>query len=142
MQRDTLARIHRVRTMQLTLARAEEARQRAALEDQQALTRRIAGLVDAVAPTQALHDSTHFAAIAHYRERLHQSAAAAAQRVTQAEARTAAATVASQDAKRDQTAVEKLIDRARIEADRRAMRALEDAPVFRAGLRAKRHDPC
>lgn len=142
MKRDTLARIHRVRTMQLTLARAEESRQQAALADQQTLTRRIAGLVDAVAPVEEAVGAARFAASAYYRERLHQSAAAAAQRVATAEARAAAATEASHGAKRDQSAVEKLIDRARADALVREMRVLEDAPVFRSRLLGKRHDPC
>ena len=43
-------------------------------------------------------------------------------------------------AKRDQTAVEKLIDRARVAAIRAEMRALEDMPA--SGGRRNRHDPC
>lgn len=135
----TLARLHRVRTLQLGLARADEARQHEALASETALTRRIAGLVEAIAPTpQTLHANALTAA-AHYRDRLQQSADAAVARVRAAEHRAVTAAEASRAAKRDQTAVEKLIDRARAAAAMKEMRALEDTP---GTPRGKRHGPC
>jgi flagellar protein FliJ len=121
-----LARIHRVRTLQLGLARADElaAGQKAAGEAE--LSRRIADLAAAVAPVPgggfaALH------AAAHYRDRLHQSAAAAAHRVAAAQAAHARAAEATRAAHRDQGAVEKLLARAAADERRREARALEDA---------------
>ena len=46
-----LARLHRVRTLQLGLARADEVRHAEALASEHQLTQRISALVDAVAPT-------------------------------------------------------------------------------------------
>ncbi|SFP95619.1 hypothetical protein [Sphingomonas rubra] len=135
----TLGRIHRVRTLQLGLARAEEMRRHDALGQETALNHRIAGLVDAVAPTAELLGAHNLAASAHYRDRLQQSAFAAAARVEAASARVDAAAEASRAAKRDQSAVEKLLARARATALVREMRALEDAPPR---PKRNRHDPC
>lgn len=135
----TLGRIHRVRTLQLGLARAEEMRHHDALASETTLNQRIAGLVDAVAPTAELLGAHSLAASAHYRERLQHSAFAAAARVQAAAARADAAVEASRAAKRDQSAVEKLLDRARAAATVREMRALEDVP---SRARVNRHDPC
>lgn len=129
-----LGRIHRVRTLQLTLARAEEARAHAQVATETALSARIAQLAEAVAPASG--SAATLLAASHYRERLHNSAVAAANRVRGAEAEAARAAEGARAAKRDQSAVEKLIDRARAEALRCEMRALEDAPS------RKRHDPC
>lgn len=139
MKQGTLARIHRVRTLQLGLARAEESRHRDTLASEAALKARIAGLVEAIAPAPEAAGARSLAAAAHYRERLQQSADAAVARVRVAEQRTVAAEDATRAAKRDQTAVEKLLARARTEAGMREMRALADAPVTAKG---KRHDPC
>lgn len=135
----TLGRIHRVRTLQLGLARAEEMRHYDTLASETALNQRIAGLVEAVAPTAATFGIRDLQARAHFRERLHHSAAAAETRVFNAETRAAAATEASRAAERDQSAVEKLLDRARAAAALAEMRALQDAP---APARSNRHDPC
>ena len=134
----TLARVHRVRALQLNLARADEAGRLLALADAAALRARIAGLADAVAPDLAATASTGLAAAAHYRDRLHQSAVAADGRVRMAEDRATTAAEASRVAHRDRTAVEKLIARARADAAMREMRALAEAP---SGGR-KRHGPC
>lgn len=130
-----LKRIHRVRTLQLTLARAEEARAQTQVATETALSARIAQLADAVAPASS--DAVAMAAAAHYRERLHRSARAAADRVRAAEANAARAAEGSRAAERDRSAVEKLLERARADALRQAMRKLEDAAPAR-----KWHDPC
>jgi hypothetical protein len=135
----TLGRIHRVRTLQLGLARADEMRHHDAVASETALNRRIAGLVDAVAPSVELLGAHSLAASAHYRERLQHSAVAAAARVQAASSRADAAVEASRAAKRDQSAVEKLLDRARATASLREMRALEDTPTR---TKSNRHDPC
>lgn len=133
-----LARLHRVRTLQLGLATAEEARARERMASETALVTRIAQLAAAVAPIPDSMTAAGFAATAHYRERLHQSAAASVERVRAAELQASAASEATQAAKRDQSAVEKL--RARADADEasRAVRALEAAPA----TRKSRHAPC
>lgn len=126
-----LARVHRVRTLQLGLAQADEARAHAAVATETALSQRIARLADGVAPRASDSGAATLAAAAHYRERLHQSAAAAANRVRTAETqaqRSAAATLA---AKRDQTAAEKLLERSRADHAAVERRALEDAPHHR-----------
>ncbi|MBJ6123583.1 hypothetical protein [Sphingomonas mollis] len=135
----TLARIHRVRTLQLGLARADEMRHHDTLASETALTDRIAALVDAVAPTAEVLAAQHLSATAFYRERLQLSADAAASRVRVAGHRAMVAEEATRAAKRDQTAVEKLLDGARRIDLARAMRALEDMPAVSKG---KRHGPC
>lgn len=130
-----LTRIHRVRTLQLTLARAEEARANAQVASEQALCARIAQLTETA--TSASGSATTLLAASHYRERLNKSAVVAANRVRQAEAEATRAAEGACAAERDQSAVEKLMARARAEALRREMRALEDAPFPR-----KRHDLC
>lgn len=134
----TLARIHRVRTLQLGLTQAEEAHAHDKYHSESALSVRIAQLAAAVAPVPQTADAITFGAAAHYRDRLHQSAHAAVQRVEAAEARVARAGEATRSARRDQSAVEKLIARAEADAALRELRALEDAPA----VRTIRHDPC
>lgn len=136
-----LQRIHRVRTLQLGLTRADEMRAQEKHASETMLAGRIQALADAVAPnmTQSFGGAT-LGAQAHFRERLHQSAAAAQARVTVAERFVAQAAEATQAAKRDQSAVEKLLERARQAALVREMRALEDTPP--TGRQGKRHDPC
>lgn len=134
----TLARLHRVRTIQLHLAHADEARARDHMNSESQLHTRIAQLAEAVAPIAASAVGVSLGAAAHYRDKLHQSALTAAARVRNAEAqrdRTAAATKA---ARRDQHAIEKLIVRADAVAIRAEMRALEETPPGPG----KRHDPC
>ncbi len=135
----TLGRIHRVRTLQLGLARAEEMRRHDALGQETALTERIAGLAAAVAPTADLFSVRDLQARAHFRDRLHHSALSAEARVRNAQAHADAAAEASRAAQQDQSAVEKLLARARAAALVREMRALEDAPQ---SPRKNRHDPC
>lgn len=133
-----LARLHRVRTLQLNLTRAEEAQAHDKLQSEAALSARINQLAAAVAPTPQAAAAFSLAAAAHYRERLQQSAGAADARMLAAEQRVARAAEQTQAAKRDQTAVEKLIARARADSVLREMRAMEDAPP----ARKNRHDPC
>ncbi|MBM6578129.1 MAG: hypothetical protein EOP68_11435 [Sphingomonas sp.] len=134
-----LARLHRVRTLQLGLARADEVRHAEALASEHQLTQRISALVDAVAPTTQATGAHSLSAAAYYRERLQKTADAAFTRVEMAERRADAATEATRAAKRDQSAVEKLMERARQAATMKEMRALEDAPGIPRG---KRHGPC
>jgi flagellar FliJ protein len=138
MDRKKLARLHRVRTVQLNLAHAEESTARAQVASEAALAQRIASLAAAVAPSPAQGTAVSFAAQAHYREKLHRTAQAADNRVRTAEAAAARAAEVTQSAKRDQTAVDKLIARADLELALRELRALQEAPP----LRKVRHDPC
>jgi len=134
----TLARIHRVRTLQLTLAQGEETRARAQVDSETALSGRIAALVAAVAPSPAMWGGAGLRAAAHYRERLHHSADAAQLRVERAEQAVTAAARATRAARQDEAAMGKLVERAR--ADRRDAdaRALEEA----CAIAGKRHTPC
>lgn len=137
-----LARIHRVRTLQLGLTRAEEVRAHEKFASETHLARRIQALADAVSPTpDTVASGVAFGAQAHFRERLHQSSAAAQTRVQSAEMFVNRAAEATRSAKRDQSAIEKLLDRARRAALVKEMRALEETPPI-SPLKAKRHDPC
>jgi len=131
-----MARIHRVRTLQLALARADEARAAAAVETERQLTRRVAELAAAVAPVSG--SAAALMARAHYRDKLAQSAVAADTRLARAQFEHRRRTEAMQDARRDEAAAEKLFHRARGEATARETRALEDLPQ----RSRKRHDPC
>ena len=138
MDKKQLQRIHRVRTLQLGLAQAAEARAEEGLASETALASRIAELARAVAPGAHAAPGVSLAAAAHYRERLQHSAFAAENRVNAATRQADAARAARQEAHRDQTAVEKLISRADAADMLKAIRALEDTP----GHRKVRHDPC
>lgn len=138
MDKKKLARLHRVRTLQLGMAQAAEVRARDQAASEAALSSRIAQLAAAVAPSEGDGAGVSLAAMAHYREKLHRTAEAASNRVRVAEAEAARTVEARQSAKRDQTAVEKLIARAEIEAALREIRALQEAPP----TRKIRHDPC
>jgi hypothetical protein len=131
-------RILRVRTLQLGQVRAEEGRARARLSHEAALRERIAQLSATVAPSEEQGTATSLIAAAHYRDRLHQSAHAAAQRVAVAEHGLSAAEDATREAKRDQSAIEKLVARSEAEAAVRALRALEALPP----TGKNRHDLC
>jgi flagellar FliJ protein len=126
-----LGRLLRVRTLQLDMTRAGEVAAREKVANEEALRARIAQLAQGVAPSPAPTpgSATTLIAAAHYRERLHQSAAAAERRVAEAQRGLDTACAATQEAKRDQSAIEKLIDRAQTNAARKAMRALEDMPA-------------
>jgi len=134
----TLARIHRVRSLQLVLAQGEEARARDRLATEAALGERIAALGNAVAPAPTTASGVSLGAQAHFRARLHASAEAARDRVATAERSAARAADATRAARQDRTAVEKLLERARREALARDMRAMEDMPA----APRNRHDPC
>lgn len=142
MDRKALARIQRVRVLQAGLAQAAEAQARDGLASETALSDRIAGLAAAVAPCTQQGSAVSLAAAAHYRERLHRSAITAADRVAAARRQADAAAAAAQEARRDQSAVEKLLDRARADAALLELRALEEAPAFRPLSERLRHDPC
>lgn len=137
-----LARIHRVRTLQLGLTRADEMRAHEKFASETHLASRIQALADAISPTPDTRAiGASLVAQAHFRERLHQSAAAAQSRVQSAEMFVNRAAEATRSAKRDQSAIEKLLDRARIAAAVMEMRALEETPPI-SPLKVKRHDPC
>lgn len=131
-------RILRVRTLQLGQVRAQEGAARARVEHELALRERIAQLAANVAPSPAQSTATTLIAAAHYRERLHQSAHAATRRVADAEQGLTAAAEATREAKRDQSAIEKLIARSEAEAAVKALRALEALPP----TGKNRHDLC
>lgn len=137
--RRQLARIDRVRSVQLTLARAAQAEAEAHAASETALGARIAQLAAAVAPGPAAGEGFTLSAAAHYRERLQHSALAAEARVARAEGRVTQALEAARAAERDHKAVEKLRARADADAALAALRALEGAPPSR---RPNRHDPC
>ena len=134
----TLARLHRVRTIQLHLAHADEARASDHLTSEAQLHARIAQLADGVAPIAASATGVSLGAAAHYRDKLHQSALTAATRVRNAEDHRARTAEATRAARRDQSAIEKLIVRADAVAVSAEMRALEETPPGPG----KRHDPC
>lgn len=133
-----LERVLRVRTLQLGLVRAEEAQANERLASETALRERIAQLAANVAPEAERAGAFTLMAAAHYRDRLHQSAQAAVARERHAANDVERAALARIEAKRDQTAVEKLIARRDAESAIREIRALEEAPP----VRRVRHDPC
>ena len=133
-----LDRILRVRTLQLGLVRAEESRAQEKLRSEGALKGRITQLATSVAPEQTAAEAFSFVAAAHYRDRLNQSAAAADIRVQAAAENVERAAAATREARRDQSAIEKLLARNSALATLQEMRALEEAPPGRK----VRHDPC
>lgn len=133
-----LGRLLRVRELQLTVRQAAEADASAKLASEHALRQRVAELAADVAPREASTAAASLQAAAHYRERLHQTVHAVEQRVRVAEQGVEHARAATREAKRDQTAMEKLAARAEREAMARMLKALEDAPH----VRRVRHDPC
>lgn len=135
-----LDRLLRVRTLQLGQVQGEEARARARVDQEEALRQRIAGLAANVSPkaAPAPTSATSLIAAAHYRERLQQSAHAAEQRVAVAEQGLDAARAATRDARRDQSAIEKLIAREQADAALKALRELEQLPPSGRN----RHDLC
>lgn len=133
-----LERILRVRTLQLGLVQAEEARAHDRTASEAALKGRIAQLVAGVSPAPEPVAGFSLVAAAHFRERLHQSAHAAEGRLRAAQATAARAVEATREARRDQSAVEKLIARADAQAVIKEIRALGAAPPSRK----VRHEPC
>jgi hypothetical protein len=135
-----LARVLRVRTLQLGLTQADEARAAARMADEIALHERIIQLAQAASPVPTpATTATGLGAAAHYRDRLFASAQIVQQRVVQADNGLARAKSATMEAKRDQSAVEKLIARADAAHALRELRAMENAPPTR---KPNRHDPC
>ena len=100
-----LARIHRVRTLQLGLVRADEMRAQARLANEAMLEKRIGELVLAIAPAPAAASAASLIAAAHFRERLQVSATAAEARLRAAALSADRAAEATRAVKRDQTAV-------------------------------------
>lgn len=134
-----LDRLLRVRTLQLGMSRAEEVRVQTKLASEVELASRIARLADSVSPVASDAGSGFsLVAAAHFRSRLHQSAEMAEARLRDAEKLAEMAAEATREAKRDQSAVEKLMARADREAAVKAIRAMESAP----SVRKIRHDPC
>ncbi len=133
-----LDRILRVRTLQLGLVRAEEARANDRVASETSLKNRIAQLAEGIAPAPSGGHAFSMIAAAHFRDRLQQSAEAADARLRVAEQGVERAANASREAKRDQSAIEKLLARADAEAAIKAIRTMESAP----SVRKIRHDPC
>ncbi|MFM9829443.1 MAG: hypothetical protein ACKVOB_11980 [Sphingomonas sp.] len=133
-----LDRILRVRTLQLGLVRADEARAHEKVTSEAALRERIAQLAANVAPSTTTDHAFSFVAAAHYRDRLTLSAMAADARVRAATEDAERASARSIEARRDQSAIEKLMARDDAADALREVRALETAPPFRR----VRHDPC
>lgn len=134
----SLDRILRVRTLQLGLVQAAEMQAHEKVASEDALRSRIAQLVANVAPEEESAEAFSFIAAAHFRDRLNQSAAAAEARLRTATDNLTRASNATREARRDQSAIEKLIARQDQAAVVKAMRALEEAPP----TRRNRHDPC
>ena len=134
-----LARLHRVRSLQLDQVRADEVRAQARVTQESQLRARIAGLAATIEPGTAgeAFAGTMIAA-AHYRDRLHQSASAAERRVEVAEQNLESARAATREARRDQSAIEKLIVREQADAALKIVRALETLPPSGRN----RHDLC
>jgi flagellar FliJ protein len=133
-----LDRILKVRTLQLGLVRAEEARANERFVGEVTLRNRIAALAADIAPAPSIGPGFSLVAAAHFRDRLQQSAEAANGRLRAAEQLAQQAAEKTREAKRDQSAIEKLLDRAMAEQAVKEIRALEAAPPSRK----IRHDPC
>ena len=131
-------RLLRVRTLQLGQVQAQEGHARAKVAQEEALRTRIAQLAANVAPSPEMGIATSLIAAAHYRERLQQSAQAADRRVAVAEQGLTAAEEATREARRDQSAIEKLLARGEAAAALKALRALEELPA----TGRNRHDLC
>jgi len=134
----TLDRLLRVRSLQLNLVRAEEARAQHRRDSERTLKDRIAALAENVAPAPEPSGAIALRAAAHFRERLQQSAEAAEARLRAAERGLERAAEATREAKRDHSAIEKLIEREAAEQALKALRELEE-PL---PMRKIRHGPC
>jgi hypothetical protein len=123
-----LGRMLRVRSLQLDLARAEQAAAAERASSAAALAARIESLRQDVAPRQGTDQGLSLFAAAHYRDRLAKSGIEAQRRVQITHQQLDQARDAASAAKRDHGVVEKLIER-ELEAQAAAARkALEDAP--------------
>ena len=123
-----LGRMLRVRTLQLDLARAEQAAAAERVSSAAALAARIDALRQDVSPREGSDQGLSLFADAHYRDRLAKSQVEAQRRVQLAHQQLDQARDAATAAKRDHGVVEKLIER-ELEAQAAAARkALENAP--------------
>ena len=123
-----LGRMLRVRSLQLDLARAEQAAAAERASSASALAARIESLRQDVAPRQGTDQGLSLFAAAHYRDRLAKSGIEAQRRVQITHQQLDQARDAASAAKRDHGVVEKLSER-ELEAQAAAARkALEDAP--------------
>jgi hypothetical protein len=118
----------RVRSLQLDLARAEQAAAAERASSAAALAARIESLRQDVAPRQGAEQGLTLFAAAHYRDRLARSQVEAQRRVQLAHQQLDQARDAATAAKRDHGVVEKLIERELETQARAALKALEDAP--------------
>ena len=123
-----LGRMLRVRSLQLDLARAEQAAAAERASSAAALAARIESLRQDVAPRQGAEQGLTLFAAAHYRDRLARSQVEAQRRVQLAHQQLDQARDAATAAKRDHGVVEKLIERELEAQARAALKALEDAP--------------
>lgn len=123
-----LGRMLRVRSLQLDLARAEQAAAAERASSASALAQRIEALRQDVAPRAGVDQGLSLFAAAHYRDRLARSQVEAQRRATVAHQQLDVARDAANSAKRDHGAVEKLIERELDAQAAAARKALEDAP--------------
>lgn len=129
-----LGRMLRVRSLQLDLARAEQAAAVERASSAAALAARIEGLRQDVAPRRGIEVGISLFAAAHYRDRLARSQVEAQRRVAVAHQQLDRARDAATAAKRDHGVVEKLIERELDAQAAAARKALEDAPHTPGGL--------
>lgn len=118
----------RVRSLQLDLARSEQAAAAERASSAAALAARIEALRQDVAPRQGNEQGLSLFAAAHYRDRLAKSQVEAQRRVNAAHQQLDLAREAATTAKRDHGVVEKLIERELESQAAAARKALEDAP--------------
>jgi flagellar protein FliJ len=123
-----LGRMLRVRSLQLDLARAEQAAAADRASSAAALNDRIEALRQDVAPRAGTEQGLSLFAAAHYRDRLARSQVEAQRRVHIADQQLDQARNAANAAKRDHGVVEKLIERELDAQAAAARKALEDAP--------------
>ena len=125
-----LGRMLRVRSLQLDLARAEQAQAAERASSAAALAARIESLRQDVSPRQGNEQGLSLFAAAHYRDRLAKSQVEAQRRSAIAVQQLDQAREAANSAKRDHGVVEKLIERGLDAQAAAARKALEDAPHF------------
>lgn len=123
-----LGRMLRVRSLQLDLARAEQAQAAERASSAAALAARIDALRQDVAPREGGEQGLTLFAAAHYRDRLARSQVEAQRRLHMADQQLDRARDAASAAKRDHGVVEKLIERELQAQAAAARKALEDAP--------------
>lgn len=123
-----LGRLLRVRSLQLDLARAEQAAAAERASSAAALAARIEALHQDVAPRTGADRGLNLFAASHYRDRLAASKIEAHRRVAVADQQLLHAQEAAGAAKRDHNAIEKLVERALDAEAAAARKALEEAP--------------